>query len=155
MISFMWNDWDKVGSQTTQEWHKTWLSEAYRVLESGGVIKVFSGSRTFHRLAAAMCEAGFAKVRLEAWAYGSGFPKSKNLALFIDKAAGAVGNRGRAIPMASTHFATGKYAEGGEKLTSNRVEAYRPATPEAKTWDGWGTALKPSWEPVLTGRKPA
>ena len=144
----------KFGTEV-QEWHREWLVEAFRVLQPGGVIKAFSATRTWHRLAAAMEEAGFVDIHLEAWTYGSGFPKSKNIALFLDKRAKAIGNRGRAIPMASTHFpGEGKYSEGGEKLTSNIVEEYKPRTPEAEMWKGWGTALKPAWEPVVVGRKP-
>jgi hypothetical protein len=85
----------------------------------------------------------------------SGFPKSKNIALFMDKAAGAVGGRGRAIPTASLHLpGNGRYAEDGEQLTSNPVPPYVSTTPDAKRWEGWGTALKPAWEPVVVGRKP-
>ena len=135
--------------------HAMWLAEVHRVLKPGGVIKAFSGSRTYHRLAAAMADAGFIEIGLEAWTYGSGFPKSKNISLFIDKAAGAVGDRGRAIPTASTYLpGDGKYGVDGEWLTSNPVVPYAPVLPEAKAWDGWGTALKPAWEPILVGRKP-
>ena len=140
----------------SQEWHRVWLAECYRVLPPGGVLKAFSATRTFHRMAAAMRDAGFTEVGVEAWTYGSGFPKSKNIGLFIDKAAKATGDRGRAIPMASLHFpGEGRYSTGGdgEKLTSNPVAPYVPVTDEARTWNGWGTALKPSWEPVLVGRK--
>lgn len=87
----------------------------------------------------------------------SGFPKSKNIGLFLDKALGATGDRGRAIPTASTHLpGGGKYGLEGEaeRLTSNPVPPYVPVTPEAHTWAGWGTACKPAWEPVLVGRKP-
>jgi DNA modification methylase len=144
-------------AREAQEWHRAWLAECYRVLPPGGVLKAFSATRTFHRMSAAMQEAGFTEVGIEAWTYGSGFPKSKNLPLFIDKAAKATGDRGRAIPMASLHFpGEGRYSTGGdgEKLTSNPVAPYVPVTDEARTWSGWGTALKPAWEPVLVGRKP-
>lgn len=94
-----------------QDWHMQWLEQAYKVLQPNGIIKAFSGTRTYHRLAAAMEQAGFVDIRLEAWCYGSGFPKSLNI---------------------------------GKALDSE----------EAKLWDGWGTALKPAWEPVLVGRKP-
>jgi hypothetical protein len=104
---------------TMQEWHRAWLVECYRVLVPGGVLKAFSATRTFHRMAAAMQDAGFTEVGLEAWSYGSGFPKSMNIGKALDKQAGVEGGRGA-----------------------------------ARTWDGWGTALKPSWEPVLVGRKP-
>ena len=62
-----------------QEWHRQWLAEVFRVLKPGGVIKVFGATRTFHRLAAAMEQAGFVDLDLEAWMYGSGFPKSLNI----------------------------------------------------------------------------
>lgn len=144
--------------QKFQDWSHLWLLEAYRVLKPGGVIKAFGGTRVFHRLAAAMVDAGFQDVSLEAWGYATGFPKSKNISLFLDKSAGAVGNRGRAIPTASTHLpGKGKYGLEGqaEKLTSNPVGDYKPVTDEAKSWQGWGTALKPAWEPVIIGRKPS
>lgn len=57
-------------------WHTLWLAEALRVLRPGGVAKIFSGTRTFHRLAWAMTQVGFEIVTIEAWAYGSGWPKS-------------------------------------------------------------------------------
>lgn len=141
----------------SQEWHRVWLAGCYRVIVPGGVIKAFSATRTFHRMAAAMQDAGFTDIHLEAWSYGSGFPKSKNIGLFLDKALGATGDRGRAIPTASTHLpGGGKYGLEGEaeRLTSNPVPPYVPVTPEAHTWAGWGTACKPAWEPVLVGRKP-
>jgi len=140
-----------------QQWHADWLHACFRVLMPGGRILAFGGSRVYHRMAAAFDDVGFVDVGLEAWNYGSGFPKSKNIALFIDKAAKATGDRGRAIPTASLHLpGEGRYSTGGEgeKLTSNPVPPYAPVTDEARTWNGWGTALKPAWEPVLVGRKP-
>jgi DNA modification methylase len=136
-------------------WHLQWAEQAYRILKPGGVIKAFCGTRTYHRMAAAMAEAGFEDMRLETFSYGSGFPKSKNIALFLDKLSGASGNRGRAIPTASLHLpGDGRYAVDGEKLTSNPVGPYVPVSDEARLWDGWGTALKPAWEPVVIARKP-
>ena len=143
--------WDGTGIAFSQPF---WLA-ARRVLVPGGTVKAFGGSRTFHRMAAAMEEAGFIDVVVDAWGYSSGFPKSKNVALFIDKLRKATGDRGRAIPTASLHLpGGGKYREGGDTLTSHLVPAYVPVTKEAEAWDGWGTALKPAWEPVLVGRKP-
>jgi site-specific DNA-methyltransferase (adenine-specific) len=155
-LRFMSKAFDDLGDGASQrEWHKAWLAEAFRVLRPGGVIKAFSGTRTFHHLGAAMADVGFVDVGLEAWTYGSGFPKSKNIALFLDKAAGAVGDRGRAIPTASLHLpGNGRYAEDGEQLISNPVPPYVPVSDDARRWEGWGTALKPAWEPVLIGRKP-
>jgi len=59
---------DNIHSQ--QAWHMNWLKEAFRVLKSGGIIKSFGGTRTFHRLAAAMEQAGFVDIRMDAWVYG-------------------------------------------------------------------------------------
>lgn len=146
--------------QKQQHSHRIWLTEAYRVLRPGGVIKAFSGTRTFHRMAAAMHEAGFVDLRVESWNYGSGFPKSMNIGKALDKAAGA------------EREVVGPYQtpEGGQTLStynnwqSDSIEGgvqgrrvpmiTAPATEAAQLWDGWGTALKPAWEPVVVGRKP-
>ena len=157
-LKFMGKAFDNLGEGAAQrEWHRAWVEQVYRVLVPGGVLKAFSGTRTVHHLGYALQEAGFTDIHLEAWSYGSGFPKSKNIGLFLDKALGATGDRGRAIPTASTHLpGGGKYGLEGEaeRLTSNPVPPYVPVTPEAHTWAGWGTACKPAWEPVLVGRKP-
>ena len=68
-----------------QAWHTAWLTEAYRVLVPGGTVKAFGGSRTFHRLAAAMETSGFELVHLEAWLYLSGFPKSLSVGKALDR----------------------------------------------------------------------
>ena len=86
-----------------------------------------------------------------AWMYGSGFPKSKNVALAIDKGEGHP-NRGRAIPTASSYQASDDEREN--KLTSNPVEAYSAKSAAAKSWEGYGTALKPAYEPIVLARKP-
>jgi len=62
-----------------QRSHTPWLAESYRVLIPGGTVTIFSGTRVFHRLVAAVCEAGFVNVNLNGWSYGSGFPKSTSL----------------------------------------------------------------------------
>jgi site-specific DNA-methyltransferase (adenine-specific) len=139
-----------------QLWHADWLRECFRVLVPGGRILAFGGSRVYHRMAAAFDDVGFVDVGVEAWAYGSGFPKSRNIALTIDKQAGALKQRGRAIPVAGLYQAGGgkNSVQSGEVLTSNVVPPYVPLTDDAKTWDGWGTNLKPAWEPFVVARKP-
>ena len=150
-LKFMSKGWDDIGEGSQQrEWHRAWLTEAHRVLKPNGVIKAFSGTRTFHHLIAMMEEVGYQEISVEAWVYGSGFPKSHNVALGIDKKYGH-GNRGRAIPTASTYQASD--TERKNKLTSNPVEPYNAKTEASKTWEGWGTALKPSWEPICIGVK--
>jgi site-specific DNA-methyltransferase (adenine-specific) len=139
-----------------QEWHATWLREAFRVIAPGGAIKVFSGSRTFHRLAAAMDEVGFGPLRLDAWIYASGFPKSLSMGKAIDRMLGAerqvIGRaKGRGSNAGSDCY---NWNNPNDKVDRTIYDVTVPATEEAATWEGWGTALKPAWEPILVGLKP-
>jgi hypothetical protein len=141
-----------------QDSHRIWLTEAYRVLRPGGIIKAFSGTRTFHRMTAAMQEAGFVDLRVGSWNYGSGFPKSLNIGKALDKAAGVERE------VIGTYTARGfsensPTADGRDQWAAGEVVdkvglRTAPATDTAQLWEGWGTALKPSWEPVCVGRKP-
>lgn len=156
-LKFMGKNWDDMGEGSSQrKWHEEWLKEAFRVLKSGGVIKAFSGTRTFHHLMGAMESVGFADLRLEAFNYGSGFPKSLNISKAIDKAAGAerevVGYDEIAAKrvVAISTCAYGDYRGQTGDITAPAA----PATPAAHLWQGWGTALKPAWEPICIGRKP-
>lgn len=121
--------------------------ECLRVLRPGGHLLAFAGTRTQHLMALGIELAGFEIRDLIAWVTGSGFPKSKNVALSIDKGEG-LPNRGRAIPTASA------VTPDGQPLTGNPVPPYQPQTPEAAEWAGWGTALKPAIEPITLARKP-
>jgi site-specific DNA-methyltransferase (adenine-specific) len=119
------------------------------VLKPGGHILAFGGTRTWHRLAVAIEDAGFEIRDNIAWLYGSGFPKSHNVGNSIDKKLG-MGNRGHAISSGSQiHPTTGEARANGELLPK-----YEGRTPEGKKWDGWGTALKPAHEPIVVARKP-
>ena len=143
--------------QAQQAWHLAWLVEAYRVLEPGGVLKTFGGTRVFHRLAGAMEAAGFEGLRLEAWGYGSGFPKSHSVSKSIDKRAGVQGEiigHTRGVTVADNH-GFGGIARGAVGVVQKAADIPVRAlvTPEAVLWVGWGTALKPVWEPVLVAAK--
>jgi site-specific DNA-methyltransferase (adenine-specific) len=127
--------------------------EVMRVLKPGGHLIAFSGTRTYHRLACAIEDAGFEIRDQIGWIFGSGFPKSHDVSKGIDKAAGAVrevvgagqyASRGRRTDNAVYGQAT---PSGGEVITA-------PATDAARQWQGWGTALKPAWEPCVLARKP-
>lgn len=146
-LGFMGKSWDNSGiAYSVELWQ-----QCLRVLKPGGHLLAFGGTRTWHRLAVAIEDAGFEIRDNIAWLYGSGFPKSHNVALGIDKKNGHA-NRGRAIPTASKYQATD--IEEENKLTSNPVEAYEAKSDEAKQWEGWGTALKPAHEPIVVARKP-
>lgn len=130
--------------QNFQQWVSVWASECLRVLKPGGHMLAFGGSRTWHRLAAGIEDAGFEIRDSIAWIYGSGFPKSLDVSKAIDKMHGHW--RGRAGKITSDNAAMGgpNYA---------RTDKGEPAT-AAAAWEGYGTALKPSFEPVVVARKP-
>lgn len=125
--------------------------EVLRVMKHGAHALVFAGSRTQDLMSISLRLAGFEVRDTLQWLYGSGFPKSHNVALGIDKLQG-YSNRGRAIPTASRYQASD--VEQKHKLTSNPVEAYSARSEPAEPWVGWGTALKPAYEPVILIRKP-
>lgn len=146
-LAFMNKKWD-YDIPSVDIWKK-----CLRVLKPGGYLLSFGGSRTYHRIAVNIEDAGFEIRDTIMWVYGSGFPKSHNIGLKIDKKFGHP-DRGRAIPAASTHFPNGRYAEDKEKLTSNKVEQYEAKTELGKKYNGYGTALKPAHEPIIMARKP-
>jgi DNA modification methylase len=144
-LGFMGKSWDSTGIAFNVE---VW-TEALRVLKPGGHLLAFSGSRTYHRMAVAIEDAGFQIRDQIMWLYGSGFPKSLDVSKAIDKAAGATREVvGETIRGAQSE-STGRYGAWGEGITPTA-----PATPEAQQWAGWGTALKPAHEPIVLARKP-
>jgi site-specific DNA-methyltransferase (adenine-specific) len=119
--------------------------ELLRVAKPGAHLVAFGGTRTYHRLACALEDAGWEIRDQLAWVYGSGFPKSLDVSKAIDKAAGHW--RGRCGPVTiESQTSKGTEYERGDKG--------EPVTADAKTWQGWGTALKPAWEPIVLARKP-
>jgi site-specific DNA-methyltransferase (adenine-specific) len=158
-ISFMSKSWDGSGiAYSVELWQ-----QCLRVLKPGGHLLSFGGTRTYHRVAVAIEDAGFELRDSIAWLYGSGFPKSLDVSKAIDKAAGAerevIGEKvspdgipysARIVNKSGPQIggsAYGDFQGGGNQLTA-------PATPEAQQWQGWGTALKPAFEPVIVARKP-
>lgn len=139
-----------------QAWHETWAREALRVLKPGGHLLAFGGTRMYHRLACAIEDAGFEIRDCLMWLYGSGFPKSLNVSKAIDKAAGAerevVGRYESPEGTTGAESRDDEFGFGLGDMTKRLVTA--AATPEAERWDGWGTALKPGWEPIVVARKP-
>jgi DNA modification methylase len=143
-----------------QLWATEWAVECLRVLKPGGHILAFGGSRTWHRLAVAVEDAGFELRDSIAWIYGSGFPKSLDVSKAIDKKAGVEREvTGSKIGLPGYSLTDGKGGLYGGGFGANgtgdgECKITSPATSEAKTWEGWGTALKPAFEPVVVGRKP-
>ena len=147
-LNFMGKGWDNSGIAFQKE---TW-KKCYEVLKPGGYLLAFGGSRTFHRIACAIEDAGFEIRDTIMWLYGSGFPKSMNISLMLDKKEGLQKNRGKAINTA------GKGERKDIKTSNNTKLAGVPYNDckgkLAKQWQGWGTALKPSFEPIIVARKP-
>ncbi len=141
---FMGKKWDTGETAFAVEF---W-AECLRVLKPGGHVAAFSGTRTYHRMACAIEDAGFEIRDQLAWCYGSGFPKSHDVSKGIDKAAGAE----REVVGVNRGAMSGWNADGGTKFIDRAITA--PATDAAREWEGWGTALKPSWEPICFARKP-
>jgi DNA modification methylase len=141
-----------------QEWHEAWAREVFRVLKPGGWMLAFSGTRTYHRLACGVEDAGFEVRDQIDWVYGSGFPKGINVGKAIDKKLGAEREVvGRATGRKATpvqDFRGGALHAGGPNLRIDCSAITAPATPEAAAWEGWNTALKPGHEPVVVARKP-
>jgi site-specific DNA-methyltransferase (adenine-specific) len=153
-LGFMGKKWDSSGiAYSVELWN-----ECLRVLKPGGHLLSFGGTRTYHRVAVAIEDAGFEIRDNIAWLYGSGFPKSLDVSKAIDKSAGAKRE------VVGTKMASPKGIKNAEERTDTAAGAYggvpkeiditAPATDEAKQWEGWGTALKPAHEPIIVARKP-
>ena len=233
-INFMGKAWDAPGGMLGQmatgyadndnaafgAWCETWLTECLRVLKPGGHLLAFGGTRTWHRLACAVEDAGFEVRDSIAWLYGSGFPKSLDVSKAIDKRPGVsqhpafaahlaerrqsaglsradvsehvVGTRTGACWNWEHHqFPEAKWwpalrdlldldddtwgpviAEAEREVTGKHVASVVtgdsgmtvrgegnerrdiPTTPDAERWQGWGTALKPSFEGIVCATKP-
>jgi len=159
-LGFMGKKWDSSGiAYSVELWQ-----QCLRVLKPGGHLLSFGGTRTYHRVAVAIEDAGFELRDSIAWLYGSGFPKSLDVSKAIDKQAGAereaitevisdiFGDQEVEKKLASPGSTADRLAMGNN-WQDNPVET-KPATPEAQQWQGWGTALKPAFEPVIVARKP-
>jgi DNA modification methylase len=148
-LSFMGKGWDH-GVPGVEFW-----VEALRAAKPGAHLLAFGGTRTFHRLAVAIEDAGWEIRDTVMWVYGSGFPKSHDVSKAIDKAAGAEREVvGKYCSPESTSGGKGrKFCHSGQPL-DGLPDITAPATDAARQWSGWGTALKPAWEPVIVARKP-
>lgn len=167
-LGFMGKGWDNSGIAFDVAFWKGVL----RVLKPGAHLVCFGAPRLYHRLAVAVEDAGFELRDSLIWLFGTGFPKSQNIGLAIDKQGGR--ERTEVLGLKPGHesfagrdnmkgFREGNFSqEGGfsrpwmhdpSKIASSHMRM-APVTIEAKQWDGWGTALKPAYEPIILARKP-
>ncbi len=140
-LGFMGKSWDSSGVAFSPE---TWAA-CLRVLKPGGHLLAFGGTRTWHRIAVAIEDAGVEVRDSIAWMYGTGFPKSLDVSKAIDKTAGIWRGRAGAVVSGNGSMSAPNY---------ERTDKGEPATDDARLWEGWGTALKPAFEPVIVARKP-
>lgn len=153
-LSFMGKKWDyDVPSK------EIWI-ECLRVLKPGGHLLAFGGTRTYHRLVVNIEDAGFEIRDQIQWLYGSGFPKSQDVSKAIDKQAGAerevIGHEDTRSKFDGCERGDtrGKQSDKLKQAPRDLRPITVPTTPEAKQWQGWGTALKPANEPICVARKP-
>jgi len=152
-LGFMGKKWDNSGIAYNVEMWK----ECLRVLKPGGYLLSFGGTRTYHRMACAIEDAGFEIKNMLEWIFASGFPKSQNIGKMYDK------------KMGNERVSLGKQKLGGTAVTlkgsANRKDWYDQGkggtyTPEIEItkgtspYEGLGTALKPAHEPIVCARKP-
>jgi len=151
-LGFMGKSWDSTGIAFQKE---TW-ELAYQLLKPGGHLLAFSSSRTYHRMAVAIEDAGFEIRDQLMWIYGSGFPKSYNIGKGVDK---KLGNEREVVGKgkAGAAFHYGAVGDGGfgNTFDGNGIASSEWETTQGKSeWEGWGTALKPAHEPIVMARKP-
>ena len=141
-LGFMGKKWDSTGIANNVELWK----ECLRVLKPGGHLLAFSGTRTYHRMASAIEDAGFEVRDMVEWCYGSGFPKSLNIGKAVDK---IQGNEREVIGKILQPGSTNKRIAMG-----NGWQEEPDLTKGTSAYEGWGTALKPAHEPICMARKP-
>ncbi len=163
-LEFMGKDWDH-GIPGVAFW-----DAALRVAKPGAHLLAFGGTRTHHRLMCAIEDAGWEIRDCLMWVYGSGFPKSLDVGKAMDKAVGAKrADRTRTLPAdlidverevvvkatkARSVNSRSALPTLGAEVEYKTWDITAPATDAAKQWDGWGTNLKPAWEPIILARKP-
>lgn len=144
-ISFMGKKWDyQVPSREI-------FSEILRVLKPGGHMLCACGTRTQHRMAVNIEDAGFEIRDVVTWLYGSGFPKSMDISKAIDKQRGYIRSKEKCGKLGSqSSFADDKWTQesSGMRIVDE------PICDEVKQWQGFGTALKPACEFWTLARKP-
>ena len=155
-LSFMGKKWD-YDVPSVELW-----KEVFRVLKEGGHLLAFAGTRTQHRMAVNIEDAGFEIRDMIAWVYGSGFPKSHNIGKAVDKLQG--NEREKTISIDINHLERGDKNINKQNYTRDvgvfnfeneqREKRNNLTTKGNSEWEGWGTALKPALEPITMARKP-
>ena len=155
-LSFMAKKWD-YDVPSTEVWE-----ECMRVLKPGGYLLAFAGSRTYHRMAVRVEDAGFEIRDQIMWIYGSGFPKSRDIGKDIEKIkVGGIKNlkqigtkQGIKVETGTSGYSYSKEYVPGKSMGGKQISGDIPVYEITNEWGGWGTALKPAHEPIVMARKP-
>jgi site-specific DNA-methyltransferase (adenine-specific) len=153
-LGFMGKSWDSTGIANNKE---MW-AEALRVLKPGGHLLSFGGTRTYHRMACAIEDAGFEVRDMVSWIYGSGFPKSLNIGKAVDKLQGNEREYVKTIKKLAMSGDDINSHEGWSRPSHRNPDGTAKRTLDitkgTSPYEGWGTALKPACEPCVLARKP-
>jgi len=150
-VGFMGKRWDGTGVSFDPA---TW-AEVLRVLKPGAHLVAFGGTRTVHRIAVAIEDAGFQVRDTLHWCYWSGFPKSLDVSKAIDRLHGAEREVVGASPWnARKPNGSAGVVSVGLSATPGAPTITAPATDDARKWAGFGSGIKPAIEPAILARKP-
>lgn len=162
-LGFMGKSWDKFTSKEYQDFCFEWGSKALRVLKPGGYCLSFSAPRKYHRMVCGLEDAGFKIKDMINWVFGSGFPKSLDISLAINKLLGGVVKKGdmKIAPDGGRYDKRKKignpltdYCYAGDIIEEEDHYEKIPSNSEALKWYGYGTGLKPAQEPIVLAQKP-
>lgn len=154
-LEFMNKGWDGSGVAYDLQ---TWKA-VLRACLPGAHMLAFGGSRTEHRMTCAIEDAGWEIRDKIMWVYLNGYPKSMDISKAIDKRLGAKRRQVR-TPMSPNGNvmmdkigATRPWKETAKEVGYHEHDSDEPVTEAAKYWHGWGTTLKPAYEPIVLARK--
>lgn len=154
-LGFMGKEWDSFKPKQFQDFMFKVGKEKLRILKPGAYNLSFSGTRTYHRMVCGLEDAGFTIKDMIIWCYGSGFPKSLDISKSIDK---YYGKKRKKVPVETSglHKMPNLNDDNWKNisLVEPLMDSNIPITSEAQQWAGYGTALKPAFEPIVVAQKP-
>lgn len=156
-IALLGNEWDTMEPLMFQKWTQAWAEEALRVLKPGGHMVSFSATRTYHRMATGIEDAGWEIRDSGVWLYRSGMPKARMADGLIDEHLGVertVVGTAMGVDYSKSRMGFSRLTAKDDGSTAKEYEVTEATSPEAIKWKGHAIALKPCIEPWVLARKP-